>query len=178
MEIHFSKFVFASIYSVRLNGCLFQGGGGAWGPFFSIREGLWDPFYEILLSAKLCVCVSYAYSYTHVSWYSIWKVESPMIEELFLFCLFFFFNVSQRQFSVFKKNLSQTILSINKAKLHTMNCLDPILVIFWSFAAVILRMTRTHSRSVSAIPSHSQPFLAVPGHSQMLLVLTSTGFEW
>ena len=33
--MHAYTHMFVFIYSVRLNGCLFQkGGGGAWGPFF------------------------------------------------------------------------------------------------------------------------------------------------
>ena len=52
--MHASTYVFAFIYSVRLNGCLFFlsffffGGGEAWVPLFFIQEGPLAPFSEIL----------------------------------------------------------------------------------------------------------------------------------
>ena len=64
--------MFAFTYSVRLNGCLFQGGGGA-GPFSLIQEeGPWAPFHEILEVTRMLellwpsICLSICLS-VHVS---------------------------------------------------------------------------------------------------------------
>ena len=40
--------VFASIYSVRMNGCLFYGGGKGLGSLFSYRGALWTPSMKFL----------------------------------------------------------------------------------------------------------------------------------
>ena len=46
--VHVHTHEFAFIYSVRLNDCLFHGGGGSLGPPVFVRECLWAPFCEIL----------------------------------------------------------------------------------------------------------------------------------
>ena len=46
--MHACTHVIAFIYPVRVNGCLFMEGLGAWGPFFFLQGGPWVPFYEVL----------------------------------------------------------------------------------------------------------------------------------
>ena len=46
----YTHYVFAFIYFMRLNGCLFHMRGWGWGPSFKKKnwDGHWAPFYEIL----------------------------------------------------------------------------------------------------------------------------------